>query len=339
MDSYEAFSALFEKAFLVMYDAITDVSGIKVGHWTDKKAATGCTVVLCELGAVAGVDVRGSAPGTRETDLLNPLHMVEQVNAVLLSGGSAFGLDAAGGVMRYLEERGYGHETEVARVPIVPAAILFDLSIGDPKARPGAEQGYQACLAATSGEVEEGTVGAGTGARVGKFLGTKQATKSGIGTTSEQISAGVIVGAIVAVNAIGDIVDPETGKIIAGPRRVDGRGFLNTSEMLKRGQVAEHLSSTTIGVVATDARLSKAQATKVAQMAHDGLARAIRPVHTMFDGDTIFALSLGDKQADVSLVGLVAAEVIARAIVRAVTQAEGLHGIPAAAELNGERDV
>ena len=157
-----------------MYDAITDVSGIKVGHWTDKKAATGCTVVLCEQGAVAGVDVRGSAPGTRETDLLNPLHMVEQVHAVLLSGGSAFGLDAAGGVMRYLEERGYGHETEVARVPIVPAAILFDLSIGDPKARPGAEQDYQACLAATSGEVEEGTVGAGTGARVGKFLGTKR---------------------------------------------------------------------------------------------------------------------------------------------------------------------
>jgi L-aminopeptidase/D-esterase-like protein len=320
-----------------MYNAITDVPGIKVGHWTDREAATGCTVILCEKGAVAGVDVRGSAPGTRETDLLNPIHLVEKVHAILLSGGSAFGLDAAGGVMRYLEESGYGHETMAGKVPIVPAAIIFDLPIGSAKIRPGAEQGYQACLAATSGKVAEGTVGAGTGARVGKALGSEQATKSGIGTTSQRFGDGIIVGAIVAVNALGDVVDPETGRVIAGPRRPDGSGFLNTSEIWKSGPGLRHIgvSNTTIGVVATNARLSKPQATKVAQMSHDGLARAIRPVHTMFDGDTIFALSFGDRQADVSVVGLVAAEVIAQAVVRAVTQAEGLWGIPAVAELKG----
>lgn len=319
-----------------MYNAITDVPGIKVGHWTDREAVTGCTVVLCEQGAVAGVDVRGSAPGTRETDVLNPIHMIEEIHAVLLSGGSAFGLDAAGGVMRYLEERGYGHETTVAKVPIVPAAIIFDLSIGNAKARPGIDEGYQACLAAAAGEVEEGTVGAGTGAWVGKALGLEQATKSGIGTASQRFDADIAVGAIVVVNAVGDIIDPETGRVIAGPRRLDGRGFLSTSELMKSGQGFGCLggNGTTIGVVATNARLSKTQATKVAQMAHDGLARAIRPVHTMFDGDTIFALSLGDRKADVSVVGLVAAEVIANAIVRAVTQAEGLWGIPAVADLN-----
>ena len=318
-----------------MYNAITDVQGIKVGHWTDREAATGCTVILCEKGAVAGVDVRGSAPGTRETDLLNPVHLVEKIHAILLSGGSAFGLDAAGGVMRYLEERGYGHETQAGKVPLVPAAIIFDLPIGNAKIRPGAEQGYQACLAATSGKVAEGTVGAGTGALVGKALGSEQATKSGIGTASQRFGNDIIVGAIVAVNAIGDVVDPETGRTIAGPRRPDGSGFLNTSEIWKSGRGLGDIfvCNTTIGVVATNARLSKPQTTKVAQMAHDGLARAIRPVHTMVDGDTVFALSFGDKQADVTLVGVVAAEVIAQAIVRAVTQAEGLCGIPAVAEL------
>lgn len=321
-----------------MYNAITDVQGIKVGHWTDREAATGCTVILCEEGAVAGIDVRGSAPGTRETDLLNPINLVEKVHAILLSGGSAFGLDAAGGVMRYLEERGHGHETMAGKVPLVPAAIIFDLPIGSAKIRPGAEQGYQACLAAKSGKVAEGTVGAGTGALVGKALGWEQATKSGIGTASQRFGDNIIVGAIVAVNAVGDVVDPETGKIIAGPRRPDGRDFLDTSEIWKSGQGLHPIgvSNTTIGVVAANARLSKPEATKVAQMAHDGLARAIRPVHTMFDGDTIFALSFGDKQADVTVVGLVAAEVIAQAIVRAVTQAEGLCGIPAVAELKGK---
>jgi L-aminopeptidase/D-esterase-like protein len=320
-----------------MYNAITDVTGIKVGHWTDKEAATGCTVVLCERGAVAGVDVRGSAAGTRETDPLNPLHLVPEVHAVLLAGGSAFGLDAAGGVMRYLEERGYGLDMGVAKVPIVPTAILFDLPIGSAKVRPGIEEGYKACLAATNKEVEEGTVGAGTGARVGKVLGAEQAVKGGIGTASQSFGDGVIVGAIVAVNAFGDIVDPQSNNIIAAPRRLDDKGFLSTSGLLKSGEGGKSLSlsGTTIGVVATNAGLNKTQATKVAQMAHDGLARAIRPAHTMLDGDAIFALSFGDRQADVSVVGLVAAEVIATAIVRGITQAEGLYGIPAVREIRG----
>lgn len=321
-----------------MYHAITDVPGIKVGHYTDKKAATGCTVVLCQEGAVAGVDVRGSAPGTRETDLLNPVHLVEKVHAVLISGGSAFGLDAAGGVMRYLEERGYGLNVGVAKVPIVPTAILFDLSLGDPKVRPGIEEGYQACLAATDKEVAEGTVGAGTGARVGKALGGRQAVKSGIGTASQEFAAGIIVGALVAVNALGDIVDPKTGQIIAGLRRLDGEGFLNTSEILRSGQKPQSFifDNTTIGVIATNAWLSKTQATKIAQMAHDGLARVIRPAHTMFDGDIIFCLSLGkpeEKQADVTALGTIAAEVIAQAVIRGVTQAESLCGVPSIKDL------
>ena len=324
-----------------MYNAITDVAGIRVGHYTDRTAATGCTVILCQEGAVAGVDVRGSAPGTRETDLLNPLHLVEEAHAVLISGGSAFGLDAAGGVMRYLEEQGCGYDTGVCKVPIVPAAILFDLSVGDDKVRPGIEEGYNACLAADSGIVAEGTIGAGTGARVGKALGEGQAVKSGIGTASQEFGDGIIVGAIAAVNAFGDVVDSETGQIIAGPRRLDGKGFLSTAEILKSGQVVRVLVSTntTIGVVATNALLNKTQATKVAQMAHDGLARVIRPVHTMFDGDVIFVLSVGKenrKPADVTTVGTVAAEVIAQAVIRGITQTEGLQGIPAAKEVIGD---
>jgi len=321
-----------------MHNAITDVSGIKVGHYTDRQAATGCTVILCQDGAVAGGDVRGSAPGTRETDLLNPLHLVEEAHAVLISGGSAFGLDAAGGVMRYLEEQGCGYDTGVARVPIVPSAILFDLSIGDARVRPGIEEGYKACLAAHTGKLVEGTVGAGTGARVGKALGPDRAVKSGIGTASQQFGKGIIVGAIAAVNAFGDVVDCETGRIIAGPRRLDGNGFLNTSDILKSGQRIRAFvsTSTTIGVVATNVRLSKTQATRVAQMAHDGLARVIRPVHTMYDGDVIFVLSVGKdnrKQADVTTVGTVAAEVIAQAIIRGITQADGLCGIPSINEV------
>ncbi|HAZ31119.1 MAG TPA: peptidase S58 [Dehalococcoidia bacterium] len=321
-----------------MHNAITDVSGIKVGHYTDRQAATGCSVVLCQAGAVAGVDVRGSAPGTRETDLLNPLHLVEEAHAVLISGGSAFGLDAAGGVMRYLEEQGCGYDTGVARVPIVPSAILFDLSIGDAGVRPGIEEGYKACIAAHSGKVVEGTVGAGTGARVGKALGADRAVKSGMGTASQQFGDDIIVGAIVAVNAFGDVVDCETGRIIAGPRRLDGNGFLDTSEILKSGQGVRAFvpTSTTIGVIATNARLSKTQTTKVAQMAHDGLARVIRPVHTMYDGDVIFVLSVGKdsrKQADVTTVGTVAAEVIAQAVIRGITQADGLCGIPSVDEI------
>ena len=316
-----------------MYNAITDVPGIKVGHYTDKKAVTGCTVVLCETGAVAGVDVRGSAPGTRETDLLRPMNLVEKVHAILLSGGSAFGLDAAGGVMRYLEERGFGYETLVAKVPIVPTAIIFDLSIGKSNIRPGIEEGYKACLAATDKEVAEGCVGVGTGATVGKALGIERATKSGLGTASCEISGDIIVAALVVVNAVGDVVDHKTGKILAGPRNQENNGFFNTVELLTGGtynyRQSSPYSNTTLGVVATNASLTKEQVNKLAQMAQDGIARAINPSHTMHDGDAIFALSLGDKISDITILGSVAAEVISDAIVRAVQQAETLAGIPA----------
>jgi L-aminopeptidase/D-esterase-like protein len=321
-----------------MFDAITDVAGIKVGHYTDLAAATGCTVILCEHGASAGVDVRGSAPGTRETALLNPVCLVEQVHAILLSGGSAYGLNAATGVMRYLEERGFGFDVVVARVPIVPAAVLFDLMIGRADVRPDAEAGYQACVAAIAGPVPEGTVGAGTGATVGKLLSPKFATKGGLGTASERIGKGIVVGAIVAVNAFGDVVDPATSRIIAGARKPVVGGFADSVQQMKGwvGQAAMAITNTTIGVVATNAYLTKAQATKVAQMAHDGLARSIRPIHTMLDGDTVFALATGKPRkdaADVTVIGAIAAEVMARAVVRAVQQATGLDGIPAASEL------
>ena len=325
-----------------MHNAITDVQGIKVGHYTDREAATGCTVVLCEGGAVGGVDVRGSAPGTRETDLLHPLRLVQEVHAVLLTGGSAYGLDAATGVMRYLEEKGVGFDVGVGVVPIVPAAVLFDLAIGDPKVRPDAAAGYQACQSASDGPVSEGCVGAGTGATVGKLLGPKFATKSGLGTASQKIGKGIVVGAIVAVNAFGDVVHPQTGEILAGTRKPVIGGFLNTVERMKGdlGQTILGLAQhTTIAVVATNAYLTKEGANKVAQMAHDGLARAIRPVHTMFDGDTVFALATGKPPrkgggADPSVVGAIAAEVLAQAVVRAVTQAEGLHGLPAFQDLH-----
>jgi L-aminopeptidase/D-esterase-like protein len=316
-------------------NAITDVPGIRVGHWTNLEAATGCTVVLCEEGAVAGADVRGPAPGTRETDLLRPGHLVERVHAVLLSGGSAFGLAAADGVMRYLEEQGVGLDTGVARVPIVPAAVLFDLAIGRADVRPDAEAGYQACLTADDGPVTEGNVGAGTGATVGKLLGPRYATKAGLGTVSQRIGKGVIVGAIVAVNAVGDVVDPQTGEILAGARKPVVGGFLNTAERIKGdlGQTILAMMSTTIGVVATNAQLTKEQTHLVAMMAQDGLARAIRPAHTMLDGDTLFALSLGGREGDVSAIGTAAADVVAQAIVRAVRAAEALHRVPAYRDL------
>ena len=316
-----------------MHNAITDVPGIKVGHYTDREAATGCTVILCEEGAIAGVDVRGSAPGTRETDPLRPMSLVGKAHAILLSGGSAFGLDAAAGVMRYLEERGYGFDVGVAKVPTVPAAILFDLRIGNSRVRPGPEEGYKACLAASNGPVAEGCVGAGTGATVGKILGPDRMTKGGLGTASQKIG-NITVGAVVAVNAFGDVVDPETGKIIAGPRDTERRGFLSTLEIMKWLAMSAAPTNTTIGVVATDALLNKEQVNKIAQMAHDGLARAIRPAHTMVDGDAIFALATGKEgPADVTLLGAVAAELVAMAIVRAVREAEGLCGVPAARDV------
>jgi L-aminopeptidase/D-esterase-like protein len=323
-----------------MHNAITDVAGIKVGHYTDQEGITGCTVVLCEGGAVGGVDVRGSAPGTRETDLMRPVNMVQEVHAVLLTGGSAYGLDAAGGVMRWLEERGIGFSVGVGVVPIVPAAVLLDLTIGDPKTRPDATAGYQACQSASDGPVTEGNVGAGTGATVGKLLGPKFATKGGLGTASVKIGKGIVVGAIVAVNALGDVVEPDTGTILAGTRKPMGGGFVNTAKQMQGGlgQTILGFASTTLAVVATNAYLTKAGANKVAQMAHDGLARSIRPVHTMFDGDTVFALATGERPkkgegADPSVVGTAAAEVLAQAVVRAVQQAESLGGIPAACDL------
>jgi L-aminopeptidase/D-esterase-like protein len=320
---------------MVMYNAITDVSGIKVGHYTDKKAVTGCTVVLCEGGAVAGVDVSGSSPGTRETDLLRPGNLVEKVQAIVLSGGSAFGLDAAAGVMKYLEERGFGYETSAGKVPIVPAAIIFDLNIGDSGIRPGANEGYQACLAATDGKVTEGCVGAGTGATVGKILGVERAVKSGLGTASQKIAGDVVVAALVVVNAVGDVMEPGTGKILAGPRKPDGSGFLSTSKLLK-GEFKEAVPplNTVIGVVATDAKISKTEANKLARVAQVGIARTIDPCHTMYDGDALFTLSLGEKQADLSALGAAAAEVVAEAIVRAIQKAKTLAGVPAAKDVS-----
>ena len=311
-----------------MNSAITDVPGIKVGHYTDLAAATGCTVVLCEKGAIGGVEVRGAAPGTRETDLLRPLHLVENIHAVLLTGGSAFGLDAAGGVMKYLEERGFGFDTGVARVPIVPAAVLFDLAIGDAKVRPDALAGYEACLAATAGSVDEGNVGAGTGATVGKLLELPQAMKGGLGTASQTIGKGIVIGAIVAVNPLGDVVDWRGGGILAGARKPEG-GFLNSAEAMKGSlaQTALGFTNTTIGVIATNARLSKEEVNEVAQLANNGYAYSIRP-STMLDGDTLFALSTGNKRGDVSAIAAAAAEVVADAIGRAITQATSLHGIP-----------
>jgi L-aminopeptidase/D-esterase-like protein len=309
------------------HNAITDVPGIRVGHATNREAMTGCTVILCPPdGAVGGVDQRGGAPGTRETDLLRPMHLVESVHAVLLTGGSAFGLDAAGGVVHWLEEHGVGFDVRVARVPIVPAAVLFDLDRGRADVRPDAAMGYAACEAACDGPVAEGSVGAGTGCSVGQMLGPGCAAKSGIGTASEDLGGGLVVAAIVAVNAFGDVVDPRTGEILAGLRPVSGDGFADTLATMKSvlGKAVARFrpgSHTVIGVVATNARLTKEQTNKVAQMAHDGLARAIRPAHTMVDGDTLFALATGRKRADVNLIGACAADALAQAIVRAVTAA------------------
>lgn len=315
-------------------DSIVDVAGLSVGHFTDTRRPTGCTVVLVPEGATCGVDVRGAAPGTRETELLSPLNAVEQVHAVLLSGGSAFGLDAAGGVMRWLEERGIGVTVGPARVPIVPAAILFDLWLGDVRIRPDAQAGHAACEAASRQPPAQGNVGAGAGASVGKLFGIERAMRGGIGSASVTV-AGVTVGALVAVNALGDVIDPASGQPVAGARSADGRSLMNTMAALLRGELPAPLQpgqATTIGVIATDARLSKAQANKVAQMAHDGLARSVNPVHTMGDGDTLFALATGasGRAAGVTLLGALAAEVTARAVLRAVRSATGLNqpGLP-----------
>jgi L-aminopeptidase/D-esterase-like protein len=312
-----------------MHDDITDIPGIRVGHDTNLEAGTGCTVILCDTPATGGVDVRGGAPATRETDLLRPMNLVGGINAILLTGGSAFGLDAASGVMRYLEERGVGYDTGVARVPIVPAAAIFDLALGSAAIRPDAAAGYRACQQASSDALAQGSVGAGTGATVGKMAGPHFMMKGGLGSASMQLADSTIVGAIAVVNALGDIVDPQTQQVIAGARHPGGSSFLS----------ANPFGNTTIAVVATSAALTREQANKMAQMAHDGMAQAIRPAHTMFDGDTIFALALGptsqqlyDSQLaaeQISSIGAAAATTLARAIVKAVRNATTLHGVPA----------
>jgi L-aminopeptidase/D-esterase-like protein len=320
-------AADFDPSLLPPGGSITDVPGLKVGHCTLTERPTGCTVMLCEAGATAGVDVRGSAPGTRETDLLSPINSVQQVNAILLSGGSAYGLDAATGVMRYLEEQKAGYKIgTLGVVPIVPAAILMDLGVGNFKIRPNAESGYKACLAASTSPVAEGCVGAGAGATIGKMFGPKFAMKSGLGTASVKIGdTGIVVGALVAVNAVGDVVNPHSGKVVAGARSEDNKGYRDAMAAIMGGfhVTMQHGANTTIGVVATNAKFTKTQMTKIAQMAHDGYARAINPVHTMSDGDTIFAMSTGtsEVQADESAIGAIAATVMARAIVRAAMQA------------------
>jgi L-aminopeptidase/D-esterase-like protein len=318
--------------------AITEIPGVRVGHHTLSARPTGCTVVIVEGGAVGGVDVRGGAPGTRETDLLDPQNTVQQVHAVVLAGGSAFGLDAAGGVMRYLRERGVGFATSAGPVPIVPAAILFDLQVGGrPDIWPDAACGYAAASAATDGVVDEGSVGAGAGATVGKMAGSARAMKGGIGSIMLRTTDGLMVGAIVAVNASGSVIDPRTGRSIAGVRTPDGRGLEDPFALVRRGVAAalparEH---TTIGVVVTNARLTKAQARKVAEMAHAGLARTIVPTHTPADGDAIFALATGrlDREVNVGAVGALAAEAVSDAILRGVRAAKGLPGYPAAGEV------
>lgn len=331
-----------------LHNLLTDIDGIKVGHAQDVDALTGCTVILIEKGGVGGVDQRGGAPGTRETDLLRPMHMVEKVHGILLTGGSAFGLDAATGVMKYLEEHGVGFNSGVVRVPIVPAAVLFDLGIGKPSIRPDAAMGYLACQNATSGVFALGNVGAGTGATVGKILGMKQAMKSGIGSASMDIGGGLIVSALVAVNAFGDVVDPQNRQILAGTRpmqagpfTIGGKDqFANTLEIMKSftGRTimnfAAAASNTVIGVIATNADLNKEEANKLAQMAHNGLALAIRPAHTMFDGDTLFSIATGKHKADINIVGGFAAEVMASAVVNAVRFSRAAGGLPGIAETN-----
>ena len=324
--------------------AITDVAGIEVGHFSDPRRPTGCTVILAREGAVAGVDVRGAAPGTRETDLLAPGNFVQQVHAVMLAGGSAWGLAAAEGAMRWLEERGIGLDVRFGTLPIVPAAVLFDLPVGDARIRPDAAAGYAACEAASATAPAEGNVGAGSGALVGKLFGVDRAMKGGIGTASVTVN-GVTVGALIACNALGDVLDPDTAQVVAGARTKDGRALLDTRRALLRGELPQPLlagTNTTPGVIATDAVLTKVQANRLAAVAHDGLARAINPVHTMSDGDALFALATGRVPLEgdapgMTVLGTMAAEVVARATLRAVRAARtvrvGGNVFPSASEL------
>jgi len=324
-------------------NAITDVPGIKVGHASDFKALTGCTVILCEEGATGGVDIRGTAAGTRQIDALTHLHLVDKIHAILLAGGSAFGLDAAGGVMAFLEERGKGFDVMKTKVPIVPAAIIFDFGIGDFRVRPDHQTGYQACLNASK-KVEEGSVGVGTGATVGKLFGTDRAMKGGLGTSSIRGPKGLIVGALVVVNAFGDVLDPDSHQILAGARRSkESLQLANSSNWMKKGVTRQQFGgmapsdaavfNTTLGVIATNANLSKKEIHQVAQIAHSGLAKVISPLHTTFDGDLIFGISYGRKKADVNTVGLLGEAALMEAVTRSITKADGFGVIPACKDL------
>ena len=325
--------------------SLTDVPGITVGHWTSKQRPTGCTAILTPHGAVAGVDVRGGGPGTRETDLLRPEASVQKVHAVCLSGGSAFGLAAADGVMRYLEEQGVGFQAGRSIVPIVPAAILFDLWLGDGSVRPDRDSGYAAAKRANTEPVKQGNVGAGAGATVGKMLGNGRSMKAGLGSASIALPGGLVVGALAAVNAIGDVVDPKTGQILAGALNEEGTAFVDLSSLIRSGvglgQGSGVYENTAIGVVAANVNWTQAQATKAAQMAHGGMARAIRPVHMPFDGDTVFALGTGGSEVDaqkLGYVGAVAADALAEAIVAAILHAEGIEGVPARRDIVKNQD-
>jgi L-aminopeptidase/D-esterase-like protein len=313
----------------------TDIEDIMVGHAHNLDAGTGCTVVICEKGAVAGIDVRGGAPGTRESDLLDPVNLVEKIHAIVLAGGSAFGLDSASGVMQYLEERDIGFNVQVTRVPIVCGAVLFDLTIGDHKVRPDKEMGYQACLNATNKSCAEGNVGAGTGATVGKVLGMGRAMKSGLGCHAIQVGA-LKIGALVAVNCLGDVIDPETGERVAGILREDMTGLADTETVMIQSYAEKKnlfAGNTTIGIIATNALLSKSQATKLASMAQNGYARTMRPAHSMFDGDTIFTVATGHVEADLSVLGLLSARAMERAVISAVKKTRSLFGLKCSADL------
>lgn len=321
-----------------MKNSITDVPGIKVGHAQDLEAGTGCTVIICEEGAVTGVDVRGGGPGTRELAGLDPVNLVSKAQAVYFGGGSAYGLEGASGVMQYLEERNLGLDVGVGVVPIVPGAVLFDFFVGNYKIRPDKAMGYEACLDASENNNVQGNVGAGTGAAVGRINGPDYFMKGGIGTASRQVGD-LIVGAVVAVNCFGDVICPYTGRIIAGVLDEEKKNLADTMSIISSSEdsIGNALSSnTTIGCVAVNADFSKAEATKVAMMAHDGFARAINPIHTMTDGDTIFCMATGGVKSNPTMVGSLAAEVMAEAIINAVKSAETAYGIPGYNEINGE---
>lgn len=322
-----------------MYNNILDVKGLKVGQIEDVDALTGCTVVICEEGATCGVDVRGSAPGTRETDLLDPINSVQKVHAVVLSGGSAFGLESTCGVSKYLEEKNIGFDVGVCKVPIVTGAVLFDLGVGDYKVRPDKEMGYKACLNASETELKQGNYGAGCGATVGKIKGLNYVTKGGIGSCSIKLDNGIVVSALIAVNAFGDIY--EDGKVIAGVLNDDKTKLLNTYEIMKSGSVKGgfKIDNTTIGIVATNAKLTKAQCKKISQMAHDGYAKSIFPIHTPHDGDAIFTMSTGKIQvdSDITLLGSLAAEVVEKSIINAIKNAKNIKNIISYNELENDK--